>query len=76
MDRKRLFGSGPTCFLVGVIVVLIIYYLELFLKIPKIPISNYLSNMIFIIMIILTLMVMIWGFASLPLKKRGKELIT
>jgi len=76
MDKKRLFGSGPACFVVGVIVILIVYYLELFFKIPKILMSDYLSNMIFIIAIILALAVMVWGFASLPLKKRGNELIT
>ena len=76
MDRKRLFGSGPACFMVGIILVLIVYYLELLFKIPKIQMSNFLSNLIFIIAIILALAVMFWGFASLPLKKRGKELIT
>lgn len=76
MDRKRLFGSGPACFIVGIIVVLIVNYLELVFKIPKIQMSDYLSNLIFIIAIILALAVMVWGFASLPLKKRGKELIT
>jgi protein-S-isoprenylcysteine O-methyltransferase Ste14 len=76
MDRKRLFGSGPACFIVGIILVLIVYYLELLFKIPKIQVSDYLSNLIFIIAIILALAVMVWGFASLPFKKRGKELIT
>ena len=71
-----LFGSGPECFITGIILVLIVRYMEFIFDIPKIHISDSLSNTIFIIAIILTLAVMIWGFASLPIQKRGKELIT
>jgi len=71
-----LFGSGPACFITGIILILIIHYLELLLKMPKMNISDSLSNVIFAVSIILTLAIMIWGFASLPIKKRGKELVT
>lgn len=73
---KRIFGSGPICLTVGVMLIFLVYHIELFLKIPKIPISDFLSNTIFIISIILTLIIVIWGFLSLPFKKRGKELVT
>jgi protein-S-isoprenylcysteine O-methyltransferase Ste14 len=76
MDRKRLFGSGPACIITGIIVIAIAYYLELLLKIPKIGIPDYLSNSIFVIAVALTLAIMAWGFLSLPLKKRGRELVT
>jgi len=72
----RLFGSGPICFIIGIILILIVYYLEVLLNIPKIPISSFFSNMIFIIAIFLTLILLVWGLVSLPLKKRGKELVT
>jgi protein-S-isoprenylcysteine O-methyltransferase Ste14 len=76
MDRKRLFGSGPMCVITGSILILIGYYSELLLKTPKMIISDNLSNIIFIISIILTLMVIIWGIISLPPNKRGNELVT
>jgi protein-S-isoprenylcysteine O-methyltransferase Ste14 len=76
MDRKRIFGSGLACFTVGIIAILIVYPLELLLKIPKIQMADYYSNLIFILAIILTLAVEIWGFISLPINKRGNDLMT
>jgi protein-S-isoprenylcysteine O-methyltransferase Ste14 len=73
---KRFFGSGPACFIIGVILILLVYYLESLLEIPKIPFSNLVSGLIFIIAIILTLILMVWGFLSLPFKKRGREIVT
>ena len=75
MDRKRIFGSGPTCFIVGIVLVLIAYFLGLFFEFPMIKISDYFSSLIFIISIVLTLLIVFWGFLSLPLSKRGKSLV-
>jgi len=74
--NKRMWGSGPLCFIVGFILITTLYYLELIYKIPQIPISDSISNSIFIISIILTLIISILGFLSLPLKERGRKLVT
>jgi protein-S-isoprenylcysteine O-methyltransferase Ste14 len=76
MDKKRIFGSGPACFILGIILILIVYYLELVFQVPRIQISDYFSSLIFVITIVLALVIMLWGFVSLPLKKRGNKLVT
>lgn len=74
--NKRFFGSGPLCFITGILLILLATYLESLLKIPKISISDFLSSLIFIIALVLTLIIAIWGYISLPFKKRGIELVT
>ncbi|MDD5193640.1 MAG: isoprenylcysteine carboxylmethyltransferase family protein [Candidatus Nanoarchaeia archaeon] len=76
MESKRLFGSGPKCLITGIILVLIAYFLDSFLSIPRIHIPNASANIIFIISIILTISLIVGGFISLPVNKRGKELVT
>jgi len=74
--KTRLFGSGPKCFLIVTLLIFIVYYLENLLNIPKMPILNSVSNLIFAIAIFLTIILAIWGFISLPIKDRGITLIT
>ena len=74
--KNLIFGSGPRCFLIVTILVFIAYYLENLLNIPNLPISNSVSNFIFIIAIFLTIILAVWGFISLPIKNRGIKLVT
>jgi protein-S-isoprenylcysteine O-methyltransferase Ste14 len=76
MDNKRIFGSGPTCMAAGIVTVSAVHYLELMLKIPEIQIPDSLSILLFVIGILLTMAVVIWGFISLPIKKRGNDMVT
>ena len=76
MGAKKLFGSGPLCFIAGVIIIGAFYSFEYLFKIPKIPVSEFLATTIFVVAIALTFVLGIWGFLSLPVKKRGEELVT
>jgi len=73
---KKLFGSGPRCVLVGVLFLTAVYSAELYLNLPKMPISDFTSELIFGISIILTCVALLWALISLPINKRGKELVT
>ncbi|MDD5192342.1 MAG: hypothetical protein PHH54_03850 [Candidatus Nanoarchaeia archaeon] len=74
--KKRIFGSGPKCFLIGLLLIFVVYFSENLLDIPKISISDSVSNIIFIIAIFLTILLAIWGFISLAVKDRGIKLVT
>jgi protein-S-isoprenylcysteine O-methyltransferase Ste14 len=76
MDTKKIFGSGPLCFIVGAIIIGVFHGLEYLFKVPKIPISEFLATAIFIVAVALMFMLAVWGFLSLPVKKRGKGLVT
>lgn len=73
---KLIFGSGPRCVLVGVLFLTLVYCAELFLGIPKMLISDFTSNLIFGLSIILTCVALLWAIISLPINKRGRELVT
>ena len=73
---KRFFGTGPKCVLICFILIIMVYYLEGYLGIAKMSISDLVSKVVFIITIILTLVFFTWGIISLPGKKRGVDLVT
>jgi len=74
--KIRIFGSGPKCFIIVFLLIFIVSYLEKFLDIPKVPISDLASNLIFVVAIFLTFVFVVWGFISLPIKERGIKLVT
>ncbi len=73
---NRIFGSGPLCVITTFIVIILAYYIDIWQQTPKIPIPNFLSSTLFIIATLLTLILAIWSFISLPVKTRGKKLVT
>jgi len=73
---KRLFGSGPRCIAIGALFLTLVYCAEIYLELPKMPISDFTSQLIFGIAIILTCIGLLWAVISLPINKRGKELVT
>ena len=76
MDFKNVFGMGPTCMVLGAVVVCLLYFAGLALGIPPIQIPEQASVAIFALGIILAVSLSAWSFASLPPAKRGKVLVT
>lgn len=72
---QRIFGVGPLCTIMGVVLVVLFFYLGNFLDIPQIALSDAFVRVILITTIILTLLSFFWGMISLPTSKRGKEVI-
>ena len=77
----RFLGSGPSCLIAGIVVIILSFLLELIVRwniinIPQIPISDAASNISFVVAIILTISLYVWGSISLPEEKKGKKLVT
>lgn len=73
---KKLLGTGPTCFIVGMIIIFGLYFLESLFFVPLIPISDIVSIVSFIVFTLLTLLTIMYALVSLPGTKRGTKLIT
>jgi len=73
---KLIFGSGPRVLMISALFLTFVYSAELYLNLPKMPISDFTSELIFGISIVLTCVALLWAIISLPINKRGKELVT
>lgn len=79
MDKltyRELAGAGPECMVAGALLITGVYSLERVFSIPRLPISDSVSHLLFAIAILLAFGLAGWAFASLPPKKSGKELVT
>ncbi|OPX64975.1 MULTISPECIES: isoprenylcysteine carboxylmethyltransferase family protein [unclassified Methanoregula] len=73
---KKIFGSGPTGFLISVILLIIALWIDRQIGLPPLSDNQTLLNAIFIVASLMTLVIVIWSFVSLPAADRGKRLVT
>lgn len=73
---ERLFGSGPRGALIGTVLFIAAYMLEDIIALPQITDSNGFRYSVFSVFTLLGICIAIWSIKSLPIKQRGKILIT
>jgi len=72
----RIFGVGPTGFLISALLLLITFLLEDGLAHLQISSNELLRWSIFVGLCVVTGLIMLWSVISLPITKRGKRLVT
>jgi len=72
----RLFGSGPRGALIGAVLFVIVYLLEDVIALPVITENDWLRYGLFFVLTLVTLIIIVWSVKSLPVKERGKHLVT
>lgn len=77
MNRyDRLFGSGPRGALIGTVLFIPVFYGEEFVGLPEITGNDTFRYVAFALLTLVSLFIIIWSLKSLPLKERGKKLVT
>lgn len=72
---KNVFGSGPLGIIIIVLLIIILLKIENILNLKKIILNNYLILLIIFLMVV-GLIIVVHAMISLPVSKRGKELVT
>ncbi len=73
---ERLFGSGPRGALIGTVLFMFAYFIEDRIMLPKIFNNDVLRYSIFLLFIGIGIIIAVWSLKSLPIKERGRTLIT
>jgi len=73
---ERLFGSGPRGALIGTVLFIAAYMLEDIIALPQITDNNVFRYAVFTAFTLLGICIATWSIKSLPIKQRGRKLIT
>lgn len=72
----KIFGSGPIGLLLSLILLVIAILLNGHIDFLKISNNQFILNLIFIVLSLITVILIIWSFKSLPASDRGNNLCT
>ena len=75
-SHERIFGSGPRGAIISTILLLAAYFLEDHIGFSQIFTNNVIRYSIFIVFSILGIALVVWSLISLPVKERGRSLVT
>jgi protein-S-isoprenylcysteine O-methyltransferase Ste14 len=73
---ERIFGSGPRGSLISILLLALAWWLEPFLSLPAITSNDTLRWLVFALSSITAASLLVWSLLSLPVARRGNELIT
>lgn len=71
----RIFGSGPKCLLITMVLFILAYYLEDVVSLPRIVGNDVVRFSVFVVFSLVGSALVVWSLYSLPPKKRGRHLV-
>jgi len=72
----KIFGSGPIGFLISLILFFVARWLNERIDFPTISNNQFILNCIFLVSCLITVVMIVWSFKSLPEAERGNKLCT
>ena len=72
----RIFGAGPRGALISFALLVVAWYLEDVVGLPRISESLFIRGSVFVLTIIASMILIAWSVKSLPPNSRGRELVT
>jgi protein-S-isoprenylcysteine O-methyltransferase Ste14 len=72
----KIFGSGPIGLLISLVLLFIAGWLNRHISLPPLSENRFLLNSIIIVAGLITLVIIVWSFISLPAADRGNKLCT
>ncbi len=71
----RVFGSGPKCTFITIVLFILAYYVEEVVSLPRIFINDVVRFSVFGVFTLVGSALVVWSLYSLPPKERGRRLV-
>ena len=73
---ERIFGAGPRGTAISLALLIVTWYLEDVVGLPKITESSIIRELLFVLTICVSIILIAWSIKSLPPNSRGRKLVT
>jgi protein-S-isoprenylcysteine O-methyltransferase Ste14 len=73
---SKIFGIGPVGLLISLVLFFIATWINKQIDLPPLSNNQFLLNSIFFVSVLMTLVIIVWSFKSLPTVDRGNKLCT